>query len=56
MYGDKDWVKNIDQDSPHKVIEANKVSHGDKSAYYLISNSGHNLHTDNPIELVDNII
>ena len=48
MYGDEDWVRNLEKDAPQKLINANRIKHGESSNLYLISNSGHNLHDDNP--------
>ena len=47
LYGDTDWMKNVEDDSASLVIEQNQIKHGDKSRLITISNSGHNLHIDN---------
>ena len=47
IYGDKDWVKDLDQGSGAKCVKANKEKHGNGSNHYILPNSGHNLHIDN---------
>ena len=47
LYGDNDWMKNVEDDSASLVIEKNKEKHGDKSRLITISDSGHNMHIDN---------
>lgn len=46
--GDQDWTLNTEDDAAKKLIEINKKIHGKKSNYYVVKNSGHSMHFDNP--------
>ena len=52
IYGEQDWTPFVDENSAEKVVEANKILHGDNSNLTLISKAGHNMHMENPEELI----
>lgn len=53
IYGDQDWVLEVDEDAGQKCVFENQKLHGkDKSRYHTCSMAGHNMHMDNPDELV----
>ena len=56
FYGDSDWMKNVDENSASEVILQNKAIFGSKSNLIEITDSGHNLHMDNPDRLANEII
>ena len=56
FYGDTDWAAQVEEDAPHKCLKQNKRLHCDQSNYYVVYNSGHSMHMDNPKELASLII
>jgi pimeloyl-ACP methyl ester carboxylesterase len=53
IYGDLDWVKRVEKEGPDEVIAANPNA---ASKYYLIPDSDHNLHMDQPLAFANCII
>ena len=45
IYGDDDWVKLIEEDTPDLIVKTNKF---ENSKSYIVPTSDHNLHMDNP--------
>lgn len=53
IYGDKDWVRSVDMDAGLKITDNNKFGN---SKYYLVNDSDHNMHMDNPLGFANIII
>jgi pimeloyl-ACP methyl ester carboxylesterase len=53
IYGDDDWVKLIEGDTPHIICATNKFKN---SKSHTLPTSDHNLHMDNPGALAQCII
>mmetsp|Transcript_5603 Transcript_5603/g.9648 ORF Transcript_5603/g.9648 Transcript_5603/m.9648 type:complete len:88 (+) Transcript_5603:817-1080(+) len=47
IYGDQDWVKQVDEGSTERLLE--KL--GKREEMMIVSNSDHNIQMDNPDEL-----
>ena len=43
VYGDNDWVRNIDWDFAEQCVAINKQKFGDKSNFIILPNSNHNI-------------
>jgi len=53
IYGDRDWVRMIDDDAGRTICETNKHP---SSKYHLVHTSDHNMHMDNPESFANIII
>jgi cardiolipin-specific phospholipase len=57
IYGDNDWVGDMEGEAPQRVVEANMTgAHGVKCHFLKCPGAGHNLHMDNPIGISNMII
>ena len=52
IYGEQDWTPFVDENAAQLVVKSNQIKHGDNSNYHLISKAGHNMHMENPEELI----
>ena len=62
IYGDNDWVQNIDDQASLRLIQKSKFydapcpRSNTKSQYHLVPNAGHNVHLDNPFTFVNILV
>ena len=56
FYGELDWTRIVDKDWAKKCVEVNNQIFPGQSSFYEIEASNHNMHMDNPKDLVNKII
>lgn len=53
IYGEADWVRLVEKEGPQEVVDANPNV---GSKVYVLPNSDHNMHMDNPVAFTNCII